>query len=185
MLRHVWHRLEEGFIALLLAFMTLVTFVQVVMRYGFNSGFHWAQEAVLYSFAWLVCFGLAYGIRTRAHLGIDVLVKTFGARKRRIIGLVAIGACVLYAGLMLYGSWIYIAKLYEVSVEAEDLPIQRWLLGAVMPFGFMLVLVRLVEEAARILSGRAGGFEIADEAGDALREHLGQDGETQAGSAAR
>ena len=172
MLRAAWYRLEEGAIALLLAFMTILTFWQVVLRYVFNSGLLWAQEAVLYSFAWLVVLGLAYGIRTRAHLGIDVVVKLLGTRSRRIVGLVAIAACALYAGLMLWGSCIYVSKLYEVGVEAEDLPIERWVLASVLPFGFTLVLIRLSTEAWRILSGRADHFEIADEAGDALKENL-------------
>ncbi|MGB8527322.1 MAG: TRAP transporter small permease subunit, partial [Rhodoplanes sp.] len=70
-LRTIWYRLEEGVIALLLAFMTILTFVQVVLRYGWGTGILWGQEAVLYTFAWLVLFGLAYGFRTRAHLGIN------------------------------------------------------------------------------------------------------------------
>jgi C4-dicarboxylate transporter DctQ subunit len=169
-IRAIWYRLEEGFIALLLLFMTIVTFVQVVLRYGFGSGILWGQEAVLYAFAWLVCFGLAYGLRTRAHLGIDIFVKMLAPPARRIVGLVAITASALFAGLMLYGSYVYIAKLYEVGVEAQDLPIERWLLGVIMPIGFALLLVRLATEAWLILSGQANGFELADEAGDVLRE---------------
>ena len=37
-------RLEEGLIALLMAAMTLITFVQVVARYVFNYSFVWALE---------------------------------------------------------------------------------------------------------------------------------------------
>jgi C4-dicarboxylate transporter DctQ subunit len=168
--RIIWYRLEEGFIALLLAFMTILTFIQVVMRYGFGTGILWGQEAVLYAFAWLVLFGLAYGVRTRVHLGIDLVVKMMPPPARRIVGLVAITACALFAGLMLYGSYVYIGVLYDVGVEAQDLPIQRWLLGSIMPFGFALLLVRLATEAWLILSGQANGFELADEAGDVLRE---------------
>jgi C4-dicarboxylate transporter, DctQ subunit len=168
--RTIWYRLEEGVIALLLAFMTILTFIQVVLRYGFGSGILWGQEAVLYAFAWLVLFGLAYGLRTRAHLGIDLVVRMMAPPARRIVGLVAITACALFAGLMLYGSYVYIAVLYDVGVEAQDLPIQRWLLGSIMPFGFALLLVRLATEAWLILSGQVNGFELADEAGDVLRE---------------
>jgi C4-dicarboxylate transporter DctQ subunit len=169
-LRTIWYRLEEGVIALLLAFMTILTFIQVVLRYGFGTGILWGQEAVLYAFAWLVLFGLAYGLRTRAHLGIDIIVRMMSPPMRRVVGLIAIACCALFAGLMLWGSYVYIATLYEVGVEAQDLPIQRWLLGSVMPFGFALLLVPLATEAWLILSGRTAGFELADEAGDVLRE---------------
>ena len=92
------------------------------------------------------------------------------APARRVVGLTAIACCALFAGLMLWGSYVYIAKLYEVGVEAQDLPIERWLLGAIMPFGFALLLVRFATEAWLILSGRVAGFELADEAGDVLRD---------------
>lgn len=169
-LRTIWYRLEEGVIALLLAFMTILTFIQVLLRYGWGTGILWGQEAVLYAFAWLVLFGLAYGFRTRAHLGIDIIVKMMPAPAQRVVGLTAIACCALFAGLMLWGSYVYIAKLYEVGVEAQDMPIERWLLGAIMPFGFALLLVRFATEAWLILSGRAAGFELADEAGDVLRD---------------
>ena len=56
MFRRAWERLEEGLIALLLAAMTLLTFAQVVLRYGFNSGFVWALETTTYLFGWLILF---------------------------------------------------------------------------------------------------------------------------------
>lgn len=170
-LLNVWHKLEEGVLALLLVFMTLVTFYQVVLRYVFNDGLLWGQEAVLYAFAWLVLFGLAYGVRTRAHLGIDLVVKMMSPARRRSTGLLAVALCMLYAGLLAWGAWVYAAKLHEVGIEAQDVPLERWVLTAVMPFGFGLLFLRLCTEAKLILSGEAPGFEIADEAGDALREH--------------
>ena len=44
MLIRIAHHLEEGFIALLLGLMTLITFSQVVARYFFGAGFGWALE---------------------------------------------------------------------------------------------------------------------------------------------
>ena len=68
---------EEGFIALLFAAMTLVTFSQVVARYVFNSGAVWALELTVYLFAWLVLFGMSYGVKVHAHLGVDAFAKLF------------------------------------------------------------------------------------------------------------
>ena len=43
-------RLEEGLLALLLASMTGISFVQVVARYVFNYSFTWALELTTYLF---------------------------------------------------------------------------------------------------------------------------------------
>ena len=61
--------------AMLLAFMTLLTFIQVVMRYLFNSGWVWSLEATTYSFAALVLIGMSYGVRTRTHITVDLFLS--------------------------------------------------------------------------------------------------------------
>ena len=62
-------RLEETFMIVALTFMTVLTVVQVVLRYGFASGFVWSLEVTTYAFAWLVLIGMSYGVRTEAHIG--------------------------------------------------------------------------------------------------------------------
>jgi len=171
MLRRSWERLEEGLIALLLAAMTFLTFTQVVLRYGFNSGFVWALEATTYLFGWLILFGLSYCVRVHAHIGIDLLVKALPTAARRIAGLIAIALCLLYAGLMTYGAWGYIERLMTLGITAEDIPVQRWLLTIILPVGFVLLGIRLLEQAILILKGEAKGFELADEAAEMLHEH--------------
>jgi C4-dicarboxylate transporter, DctQ subunit len=168
--RAVWERLEEGLVALLLAAMTLLTFTQVVLRYGFNTGFVWALEATTYMFGWLILFGISYCVRVHAHIGIDILVKALPAATQRVVGLVAIGFCALYAGLMLYGAWNYIDRLMRLGITGEDILAPRWLLTIIMPIGFLLLLIRLLEQAYLILAGKARGFELADEAAEVLHE---------------
>ena len=170
MFRRVWERLEEGLIALLLAAMTILTFTQVVLRYGFNSGFVWALETTTYLFGWLILFGISYCVRVHAHIGIDLLVKALSEGARRLVGLIAIALCLLYAGLMAYGSWGYIERLMKLGITAEDIPVQRWLLTVILPIGFVLLGIRLLEQAILILRGEAKGFEIADEAAEVLHE---------------
>ena len=71
-------RLEEGLVAFLLAAMTLVTFAQVVARYGFNYSFTWALELTTVLFAWLIFLGIPYGVRVGSHIGVDALVRMMG-----------------------------------------------------------------------------------------------------------
>lgn len=170
MLTKLIGRLEETILAILLAAMTLLTFVQVVLRYVFNTGFVWALEATVYLFAWLILLGISYGVRVHAHIGVDILVKSLPAVARRIVGLLAIGLSLLYTGLMLYGSVGYVSRLHRLGTEAEDIPIERWILTIVLPIGFVLLGLRLLEQGWAILQGRARGFELGDEAAEILRE---------------
>jgi C4-dicarboxylate transporter, DctQ subunit len=163
-------RLEEGLIAVLLAAMTLLTFAQVVLRYVFNSGFTWALEASTYMFGWLVLLGISYGVRTGSHIGVDVLVQQLSPPIRRATGVVAGLLCIAYASLLLIGSYNYVDTMHTLGVEAEDLPIERWILLLALPIGFTLLLIRLAQVTWRILQGTQEGFRLADEAREAIEQ---------------
>ena len=165
----VVNAIEEGIITFLLAVMTLTTFVQVVMRYVFNSGFVWALELTTYAFAWLVLFGIPYGVKRYAHLGVDAFVKLFGTPVQRVFGLVVVGASLLYAGIMLWGSWDYVAKLHMIGIESEDLPVPQWLPMSILIVGMVLLIVRLIEVGHAVWTGQTTTM-LADEARAAIDE---------------
>ena len=55
-------RIEEMLISGILGVMTLVTFANVVTRYGFNQNILWALELTVFLFGWLVLpWGLLCG----------------------------------------------------------------------------------------------------------------------------
>lgn len=174
-IRSVLHRLEESILAALLCAMTLLTFIQVVMRYGFNAGWLWALEANFYMFGWLVLMGISYGVRVKAHIGVDALVRLFPPVTQRVVGLLVAALALLYTGLMLYGSYEYIDRLHILAVDAEDIPVQRWILSLCLPIGFALLFYRLLQMTWRIATGQSPGYELADEAHDAIRDVAGDE----------
>ncbi|PYG33143.1 TRAP transporter small permease [Pelagimonas varians] len=120
------HTIEESIIAVLLGLMTLVTFINVVMRYGFNSQLIWGLELVLILFAWLVLFGISYGFKVVSHLGVDAMLNLTGKSTRRGLGILATLACILYGVLLLKGAWDYWAPFAGLDATSG-----RW-----FPTGF-------------------------------------------------
>jgi C4-dicarboxylate transporter DctQ subunit len=169
-LREAVHRAEEGLIALILGVMTILSFVQVVLRYGFNSGFIWQLEANTYLFSWLVMIGISYCVRVRAHIGVDAAVRLLPAPARRGVGILVLLLALTYTLLMMYGSFDYIHRLYIINVEAEDIPIATWKLSLCLPLGFVLLFIRLLEMGWRIFTGQSEGYELADEAKEAVKD---------------
>ncbi len=145
MLLNRFNRLEEYLIALLLAAMTLITFSQVIARYFFNSGAVWALELTTYLFAWLVLFGMSYGVRVGGHIGVDVVTRLLSKKWQRIFAIIAALLSMLYCLLIFIGGLEYVYKFYELGIEAEDLPIKQWIIYSILPIGFMLLFFRFVE----------------------------------------
>lgn len=132
-------RLEETLIAFLLGVMTLVTFINVLIRKLFandppaliewlkleNIGL-WGGELTVFMFGWLGLLGASYAVKKGAHLGVDALINIFSAPLRRVFGLLAVSICIVYAFLLLKGSWDYWANF--ANLPATD---GRW-----FPLGF-------------------------------------------------
>lgn len=143
MLRFI-HRLEENIIAALLVGMTLLVFFETVLRFGFNMGLMWSEELTLHMSAWLVLFGASYGLRVGAHIGVDFLIKKFEPETQRIITLIMVAAGLVYCGLFIYGAWNYLAKVYKIGIELNDLPIKKWEAHSILLVGFVLIGLRLL-----------------------------------------
>ena len=162
------NKLEEVIISLLLASMTLLVFVEVVFRFGFGVGIHWAQEMTLLLSGWMVMFGVSYGIKVGSHIGVDALVRLFPGNVRRVVAGIAVILCLVYCGLFLSGSWTYLAKLKMVGIELEDIPVPKWMANSILFLGMAMLALRLLELLWAVIRGRADGFKLLDEAKDSM-----------------
>jgi len=198
-LRRVWDHFEEGFIAFLLAAMTLVTFVYVILNnlytvfydladrfpgaedfffavgdfiIGLAQAMTWSTALTKALFAWLIFFGLAYGVRTAGHIGVDALVKLAPTGVQRFIAIIACLFCLGYAGLLTVASFEWIQTLFIANIGAEDLGhvgVKQWHIGLIVPVGFAMVFIRFGEIFVRLLRKQQIGLGLADEAAEATR----------------
>jgi len=162
------NRFEEAVICILIVLTTLLVFVDVVMRFGFNTGFIWSQELTLHLSAWFVLFGASYGLKVGSHIGMDAFVTLFPPLGRRFLTGIAAILALVYCGLILYGSWIYLAKMKMIGIELEDLPIPTWVAHGMLLIGFIFLTVRLLIILWSVITGKADGFKHADEAKDSM-----------------
>ena len=156
--------------ALALAFMTIITFIQVVLRYVFGTGLVWSLEATTYAFAWLVLIGMSYGVRTRAHIAVDLFSNRLPFGVRRAMAIIVSGLCLLYCGFMVYGGTMFIDGLFNLGNNARDIPLPRWLLTGIMPIAFLLLAFRFLQAMRRMLAQ-----EDKDQASRKVSTPIGQE----------
>ena len=116
--------IEETSIAICLGLMTLLTFANVIARYVFNSNILWALEMTVYLFAWLVLMGASYGVKKHIHIGVDVVINMVSPLHRKILGLIAASACIIFSVMLLVGSWNYWYPFAteRAWLETQDVP---------------------------------------------------------------
>ncbi len=122
----VVNEIEETLIAVILGAMTLVTFANVVARYVFNDNILWALETTVFLSAWLVLIGASYCVKTRAHLGVDVIINMVSPGPRRIFALAAVAASLGFSLLLLVGAWNFWAPFAALPMLDGTLKDQAW-----------------------------------------------------------
>jgi C4-dicarboxylate transporter DctQ subunit len=162
------NRAEEAIICILLLTTTLLVFLDVVMRFGFNAGFLWTQELTLHMSAWMVLFGASYGLKVGSHIGMDAFVKLFPPVGRRILTSISAVGALIYCGLIFYGSWIYLKKMKMIGIDLEDMPIPVWIAHSPLILGYLFLIVRLLIILWSVIIGKADGFKHSDEAKESL-----------------
>ncbi|MEK8016792.1 MAG: TRAP transporter small permease [Candidatus Parabeggiatoa sp.] len=146
------NQLEESLIALLLAAMTLITFSQVVARYFFNGGFVWALELNTYLFAWLILLGMSYGVRVGAHIGIDAITRLLPKNGQQVLAILATLLCLAYCVLLFIGGIQYVSLIYDLGIQAEDLPIRQWIPYSILPIGLALLCFRFAQVLFKLIT---------------------------------
>jgi len=165
-------RFESIGLCLLLAAMTLITFVQVVLRYVFNDSLHWAVEATGVCFGWLIFLGISYGIRTGSHIGVEALVRLLSPAVARVVAIVAVVVCMAYCAVLGWGGYTYVAKLAKIGVLMQDIPIPRWIPPVMVPLGLALAFLRFGQVLLRLVRGKQSTLHLADEAAEALNSDI-------------
>ena len=95
---------------------------------------------------------------------MDAFVKLFPTIGRKLLTGLACIIALVYCGLVLYGSWIYLKKMHMIGIELEDVPIPAWVAHSMLLFGFAFLTIRLLILLYNLIFGDADGFKKVDEA---------------------
>jgi C4-dicarboxylate transporter DctQ subunit len=117
------NNIEESLIAIILGVMTIITFVNVIARYVFNANILWALEGTVFLFAWMVLLGMSYCVKTKTHLGVDAVINLVSPGARKVMAILSVGFSLLFAVLLMIGSWNYwapFAGLPDLNGKLQD-----------------------------------------------------------------
>ncbi len=98
--------------ALFLLLMVILVFGNVVLRYGFNSGWAVSEEVSRWLFVWMTFLGAIVAMREHQHLGTDMLVTRLPPAGKKI----CLVASLL---LMLYVCWLLFRR--QPAADADQL----------------------------------------------------------------
>ena len=156
-------------IAWLTLAMVVVTFLVVVFRYVFSTGWVAMQESITYMHTLVFMLGAAYTLKQNGHVRVDIFYEKLAPRGRAWVEL--LGTLLLLVPFCLFiiiYSWNYVSlswELLEGSREAGGLP-ALFILKTTIPVMALLVMLQGISQALRSLLLLQGQPLAADKNSD-------------------
>lgn len=191
-------KIEDNLLIILMALLTIVSFTQVVARYGFNTGWSAALEFTMTTFSWLILIGMSYGIKRSSHLGVDILLKVVSKPIARWLAIFGAASGLIYGLILLDASWLkavgietrsgaieYWSKMYKVNIGTEELRwpiwiqetfgvkdrVQRWVVLIILPISLALLCYRSLQAMVQIYRGEREMVIAGHEAEELVSEN--------------
>lgn len=162
----LFYRFLELLLIVLLSAMAIMVFVNVVLRYGFNSGLNISDELSRYFFVWLTFIGAVVAFREHGHVGVETMVMLLGRRGRIICMILSNIIIIGVSAIFFWGTW----KQYPINASM-DAPVTKISMIWVYGIGFFTgagVVIIAAGRLFRLLTGRVTEEEIAAFAGENL-----------------
>ncbi len=98
-------KMLECFIVSILGIMAILVFLNVVLRYGFNSSINITEEVSRYLFIWLTFLGAILAFNEGEHVKVTLFVSKLSPLWQQILRLFTDGLMLFCCYLMLLGAW--------------------------------------------------------------------------------
>ncbi len=139
----------------LLLTMVVITFLQVIMRYVFDSPLTWAEETIGVLMIYFGLIGGSFGIYYGIHISLEVFVEKFMKKWDRQIKILEVLIYVFFGLIeIIYGIQIMKVTVFQV-LPATGFPVRYTYLalpiaGVVMIFFSLVLIMKL---------GKGGDYE--------------------------
>lgn len=137
----------------MLILLTVICFLQVVLRYFFNAAQDWPEEASRFLFIWLSYLGMAYAMYSNDHLKVDVIYLILGDKMKKSLDCLCYLISFSFMCLIAWEGWWMLEVVIESEEIALTLPVPMWLIWFAIPFTFALTGIHCLCHIYNILTG--------------------------------
>ncbi|MDR3230115.1 MAG: TRAP transporter small permease [Synergistaceae bacterium] len=146
--KRLFDNLEHYLLAVFMAAITFVVFIQVVFR-QLGQSLPWSEELSRYLLVWITMIGASEGIKRAVHVGVEAFTIFLPLKLKKTINIVALLVCVLFCGIVLYYSLSIIRVQATNKQITPAMQIPMWIAYAALPAGAALMIVRYVQVIVR------------------------------------
>lgn len=144
-------KLEEYFVVWSLAFMSIVVFLQVIMRYVFSDSLSWSEELARFVFLWLSWIGAAYAVKERSHFRVEMFAKMLKGNASKVFELLILFIWFIFSFLLTWYGTKLVIFLVDTGQFSAAMEIPMAWPYASVPAGCAIMAIRLLIEMWKII----------------------------------
>jgi len=152
---HAVDKMNKGIffaIAVFLASLAVILFVQVFLRYVLHSPLIWSEEVAKYLSIWVVFLGMAVAMRRMSLIAVEVIIQSVPEKARyamKMLVLVLVGIFMAYL--------VYIGTVITLEASEQQfasMEVSMAVAYTAMPVGAFLTLLNVIVVSIELTKAR-------------------------------
>ncbi len=135
---------ELAFMGICLAAITLIMFLQVVMRYVFKNALPWPEESCRYIFIWLSYIGISYSIKENSLMKVDI-VHTLCPKVAPYLNVLGDISIFIFCILMIKPGFAQVQKVMSMNTVSAAMSFPMWVVFLSLLVGVILGALRMIQ----------------------------------------
>ena len=133
--------------------LTIVVFIDVVLRYFFSSSIFIADELSIYFMVYVAFMGAAMTMKKGAHIKVDLLYQRLSKKGRLWLDTVTMIVGTIVCFIMTYQSALWVRYTYKTNfISPTILETPMWIPMSCIPIGLFLWSLQYVVETIKALN---------------------------------
>ncbi|MBT3631582.1 MAG: TRAP transporter small permease [Candidatus Marinimicrobia bacterium] len=154
-------KLLSKFLIGLMGAIVLVVTWQVATRFLMSSPSSYTEELARFLLIWIGVLGGSYALRTRAHLGIDILSTKLQGRQKDMLMIGIYLAIILFSVLILViGGIKLVALTFTLNQISASLGLKMGYIYLVLPLSGSIMVIYSIDVILDALKGRTSFEEV-------------------------
>jgi len=130
------------FLILLMALIVLAVTWQVFTRFIIKDPSSFTEELARFLLIWIGVLGASYALRTRSHLGIDLITERVGPRGKIILQIIVYALIIVFAtAVMIVGGIQLVELTFTLQQTSAALGVKMGYVYSVIPLSGLLMVI--------------------------------------------
>ena len=154
---------EKIVTSVILVFVTILTFANVVVRYLTPNQFAWSEELTINLFVLLIMMGCGLSARDGSLISLSLVFDRLGVKGKKVFVAIITVVNVTFCGILLKTGIDKVLTQMANGKKTPSLLLPEWIFTIFLPIGAVFLILHTIEFCMDVMKGDAACVQIDKE----------------------